>query len=405
MHPNTRSRKHVARAAASLAAVYGLLMLAGCGGSSSDPAPPQTTYQGTLYMASTSGGHIAVIPVTIDPANAAAPITIGTLGRIQLSAGMGASNQTHNFHDVRLDGNKLYYSAIKTDSTGGADAGKVHLGWIDLANANAVHDAVIDADAGVDTSTGMAYCGSGQTSTHFVPMTMSHPAYIDAIEKAGLASGTVTSTRTFIEDFRTSNSDYLFAHGVNSPDGSKLFVAVNDTSAAGGGVMANMSGSVTGYLLNMSDVTAGTVSSTSVTASNTVTGLTAAGGTIAFRSTFTPDGTKILQAGRDRLVVLNASTLAVLDNNAAIGGSYVGVENHDVMPTPDGKYAILALRFKYSATGKMDSGIQLYDLTNKTAVGAPVSACNGCHNPGNPGAVATDRATCGVDGTLTVVTQ
>jgi hypothetical protein len=374
------------------------------GGGGDTPAPSQkTTYEGKIYMASTNGGHIAVVPVTIDPTNAAAPIALGTLSTISLGP-----SATHNFHDVRLDGTKLFYSAIKVDSTATADAGKIHLGYVDLADSNPatrVKDAVLDAAPG---STAMVYCGSGQTATHFVPMTMSHPAYIDAIAKsaltdgATLASGSDDVKRTFVEAFR-ANSDYIFAHGVNNNGKDELFVAVNETSAGAGGTPAGMSGAVTAYRLKMSDVVAGTVTGASVLASSTFSGLSAGGATIAFRSTYTPDGTKILQAGKDRLLVLDPNNLAVLDNNTSIGGSFVGVENHDVMPTPDGKYAILALRFKYSATGKVDSGLQLYDLTTKTAVGAPVSACNACHSPSNPSGVISDRATCGLDGALTTV--
>lgn len=411
MRSNTRTLKSIASVAASLAGIYGVLTFSGC--SSDDEGPPagtpKTTYEGTIYMATTSGGHVAVVPVTIDPSSATAPITVGTLGRIQLSAGMGAGNQTHSFHDVRLDGSRLYYSAYARDSTGGADQGMVHVGWVDVSNANAVTDAVVDFPAG---ATGSAYCGSGVSATHFVPMTMSYPAYIDAIPKSAVAAGAALDSstnvvRTFVEDFRTTDANYVWVHGVNSPDRSRLFVAVNEASQ--GGVNTTMTGAVTGYLLNMSDVVGGTVSSANVIASNTITGLAPASasglGTVAFRSTYTPDGTKILQAGKDRLLVLNGSTLALEHSDVDIGGPYHRVENHDVMPTPDGKYAILALRFAYEAGGKWDGGLQLYDLENQTAVGSPVSACNGCHNPANPGAVATDRASCGLDGSLTIVTQ
>ncbi len=389
-------------AAAPLIAAFGLVMFAGC--SKSEKTPPKTTYTGTLYMASEGGGHIAVVPVTIDPSNASAPITVGSLSKIQLSSGTGSSNYTHVFHDVRLDGTKLYYSAIFVDSDpiNTANNGKAHLGYVDLANANAKHDAMVDAEPAV---TGMVYCGSGQTGTHYLPMTMSSPAYIDAIPKSDISSGVTLSSagtvkRTYVEDFR-GDPNYLFAHGVNSPDQSKLFVSVNETSSGA------MTGAVTGYLLDMSKlVGADPVTSSAITAQHTITGLTAAMGTIAFRSAFTPDGSKILQAGRDRFLVLNGSDLTELDNNTAIGGSYAanGVENHDAMPTPDGKYAILSLRFKYS-TGNQDSGLQLYDLANKKTIGDPVSTCNKCHNASDPASVTPDRPTCGVVGNLTTVTQ
>jgi hypothetical protein len=404
--------RYVVSAAISLVAVCAVVMSSGCSSSSEDTPPPppppatKTIYTGTIYMASTSGGHIAVVPVTIDPSNATTPIALGTLNYIQLQtsdgteAGKGSSNTTHNFHDVRLDGNKLYYSAIKVDSTtGSADLNRVHLGYVDLANGNAVNDAVLDATTEAQAS--MVYCGSGQTTTHFFPMTMSYPAYIDAIKKsditngATLASGTGTADvkRTFVNDFR-SNPNYVFAHGINSPDGTKLFVAVNESSGPGTG----MTGAITGYLLDVDDLVNGVATTASVT--KTIPDLAAGGATTAFRSTYTPDGKKILQAGKDRLLVLDSPTLDPVVNDTTIGGSKVSIENHDAMPTLDGKYAILALRFKYSSTGKQDSGIQLYDLANKKPIGEPVSTCNRCHNPGNPSGVGTDRATCGLDGKL-----
>ncbi len=396
--------RHVVSAAISLVAVYAVVMSSGCSSgsdSTSTPPPPppatKTIYKGTIYMASEMGGHIVAVPVSIDPSNATTPITLTTnpTRLVQLSNGTGTANKTHIFHDVRLDGTKLYYSSIFVDSTATADAGKVHLGYVDLANNNTKHDMLLDATT--EAQNGMVYCGSGQTGTHYLPMTMSSPAYIDAIPKADMLSGTALGSadnvkRTLIESFR-GTGNYLFAHGVNSPDHTKLFVAVNETDDTG------MTGRVTGYLVKTSDLVAGTVDPTSVTTSYTITGLTAGMGTIAFRSTFTPDGSKILQAGRDRLLVLKSSDLTPLDNNMAIGGSYTGVENHDVMPTPDGKYAILSLRFKHAPTEQQDSGLQLYDLTNKTAIGNPVSTCSTCHS-------STDTAhpTCGIDAALVTTT-
>jgi hypothetical protein len=404
----------ISSAGASLLCLCAVVLSAGCGGSSSSSSPPpppqKTTYTGTLFMASEAGGHVAVVPVTIDPSNATTPIVLGTISRIQLreadntQAGTGPANHTHVFHDIRLDGTKLYYSAIFTDTA--ANPGMVHLGYVDVSNlASPVsHDAMIDATA--EAVAGMAYCGSGQTATHYFPMTMSSPAYIDAIAKSAIVTGaTLSSTganvkRTMVDSFRTgADPNYLFAHGVNSPDHAKLYVAVNETASGA------MTGAITSYLMNVSDVVAGTVSSTNVT-SHTVTGLSAGGATIAFRSSYTPDGTKILQAGSNRLLVLKASDLTVLDNNTNIGGSFAaftgngGVQAHDVMSTPDGKYALLSLRFQHANSEQQDSGIQLYDLANKAAIGNPVSTCSGCHSP-----AATARPTCGLEGNLTAVTQ
>ncbi len=410
MHSTKRSLTRTSGAAASLLCLCAVVLSAGCSGSSDSPTPPPpptTVWHGTLYMASEAGGHVAVVPVTIDTTNATTPITLGTLDRIQLrepdgitEAGAGTLNKTHIFHDVRLDGTKLYYSSIFPDSSG-TNPGKVHLGYVDTANRS-VHDAMIDATA---AGTGMVYCGSGQSASHFFPMTMSSPAYIDAIPKNEILTGaTLSSTaagthvkRTMVEAFRASANPYLFAHGVNSPGNAKMYVAVNETSD---GSMAGMTGNITSYLMNTSDLVAGTVTSSNVT-SHTITGLGTGGATIAFRSTFTPDGTTILQAGSNRLLVLKASDLTLLHDVTGLGGSFAaftangGVENHDVMPTPDGKYAILSLRFQHSNSEQQDSGLQLYDIVNNRMVGDPVGVCSRCHS-----AASTARHTCGVDGVL-----
>lgn len=205
--------------------------------------------------------------------------------------------------------------------------------------------------------------------------------------------------RTPVSAFRTS-TDYIFAHGNASPDGATLYVAVNETSAGNGGTVAGMTGAFTGYLLKMSDVTGGTVTSASVQASNTISGMTAAGGTIAFRSSYTPDGTKIVQAGKDRVVVLNASTLASLNGAAGdtnIGGGSASFENHDAL-TIDNNYAILALQSHMTAT--TDSGVAafvLYNLNTGAAVGNAVNACSSCHDS----ASGKNHFMCGIDGKLT----
>ncbi len=397
---------HVLSAAVSFVAVYAVAMSAGCSSGSGSTPATKTTYTGTLYMASEAGGHIAVVPVTIDPSNTTAPISVGTLDKIWLSPGtFGANNKTHVFHDVRLDGTNLYYSAIFPDSTGDYTTPTVHLGYVDLANGNTKHDLVVDA---APAGTGMVYCGSGQTTDYYLPMTMSSPAYIDAIAKTDITSGNPLSSasnvkRTYVEDFRTATTPYLFAHGVNSPDYSKLFVAVNETSD---GTMANMTGEVTGYLLKKGDLEQGTVDPTSVTTSRTIGGFTQNAKTIAFRSSFTPDGTKILQAGSDRFIVLDGSNLTLQYTTKSIGGSYAaftdkgGIENHDAMSTPDGKYAILAIRFQRVNGEQQDSGLQLFDLTNNKPIGDPVSTCNNCHYKFDSGAASIPRHTCGLVGNL-----
>ncbi len=393
---------HVLSAAVSFVAVYAVAMSAGCSSSSnSTPPATKTTYTGTLYMASEAGGHIVKVPVKIDPSNTTAPITLtaSPTWLKELSLEGPTANTTHVFHDVRLDGDKLYYSTIFTDPN--YTNPTAHLGYVDVSTGTQ-HDLVIDAEP---YGTGMVYCASGQTTSYYFPITMSSPAYIDAIKKTAIVGGTTLSstdmsgnvTRTYVEAFRGS-APYTFAHGVTSPDGSKLFVAVNESSTGGDATGASFTGGLTAYLLKVSDVENGSVDPSSVTTSHPITGLADKGGTIAFRSTFTPDGSKILQAAKDRLLVLKGSDLSVLKDDTSIGGSYAanGVENHDAMPTPDGKYAILSMRYKvHSGDLYNDSGLQLYDLTKNQPVGDIVSTCNTCHDSS-----AHNRNTCGLVGNL-----
>ena len=146
----------------SLMVTLGLAFTLGCDNDA-------TTYSGVVYITTTSGGHVVKVPVTIDPSNKTAPISTGTISDVQLSTGLGAENQTHNYHDVRLDPatDILYYSAIKVDSTGGESDGDVHLGYVDLSD-DSVHDATLDATE--EAQAGLVYCGTGLTDEYFIPI-------------------------------------------------------------------------------------------------------------------------------------------------------------------------------------------------------------------------------------------
>ena len=332
-------------------------------------------YTGTIYVATTSGGHIAKVPVTITPANTSNPIVVGTATRTQISNATGTATDMPAFHDVRYDSaaNKVFYSAIKVDTTATATAGRAHMGYLDLAD-NTVHDGSIDATAAAQT--GLVYCGSGQTADYYIPMTMSYPAYIDVIKKTSVKTGAALSSTP-----------------------ATLYVSVNETTAGAGGTTGGMTGEFTGYLLKMSDIVAGTVTPSSIVASNKVTGMTAAGGTIAFRSSFTPDGTKIVQAGSDRVVVLDAATLLPLNGASGdvnIGGGSASFQNHDALAI-DNNYAVLALQSHLTST--TDSGVAafvLYDLNANAAVGAAANACTPCHDSTS----GKNHFMCGIDGKL-----
>jgi hypothetical protein len=111
------------------------------------------------------------------------------------------------------------------------------------------------------------------------------------------------------------------------------------------------------------------------------------GKTITFRQYFTADDKLVYQSAADRMWVLDAKTLKMVDEKMT--KPEFG-ENHDVQPTPDGRYAILTLRTE--ANGCDDKGnalvpekkitdgtILLYDAQAKKLVGKPESTCFGCH--------------------------
>ncbi|MBI5142742.1 MAG: hypothetical protein HZA20_11230 [Nitrospirae bacterium] len=189
-----------------------------------------------------------------------------------------------------------------------------------------------------------------------------------------------------------ASKNYKFLHGSTSPDGTKMFVIVNNAATPQG----TTDGTNTAYILNATALTQGTV--TALVGPVTITG---GAGTITFRSNWTADGTKIMLAGADRFFVLNAATLAVM--NGANGDNNIGGENHDALPTTDGKYAILTLRHKPHAAPndtKYDGSLQLYDVTTGAKIGGLTSVCNDCH--GDP---TRSSVLCGIDGVITKQTN
>jgi hypothetical protein len=436
-------------------------------------------YTVTLYMASEGGGHIGVYPAVIDPLNTTEPIqiTTGSVTKIQLQGGP-SSNSKIVLHDVRLDeaANRIYYSQfLRTNPTDSsissnpsATIGRGHVGYVDLALPNTAstgnsNDATIDideqasitiayaldnigiVDAGTSTpSTPLTfkimYCASGQNADYFFPMSMSFPAYIDAIPKSLITAGNHINLadikRTYIKQIDDSMNmgihstltttivsgagDILpldgpgglgvpplaFIHGATSKDGTKMYLSTNVMS--GLTLTVNTAGAFRTYLLNTSDVISGTVTTNVLLATGTISGLTptaAAGGSVAYRASFTPDGKYILQAGSDRMLMLDAAspTLAVVvdtkkgpNADTNFGKGKTGIENHDVTYTPDSKYAILAERYVDAAGQMKTSGVQLYDIAAKKFIGGISNTCglSACHAPDT----TTARPTCGVVG-------
>jgi hypothetical protein len=343
-------------------------------------------YEGTIYVAG-HGAHIAKATITVDPSNTSAPITVDSLAKINIGS---PGNADYHLHDVRKDGDTLYWSTYHVGSDGNLHYGSVGTdgsGLVDNTIAPAPRDGTNTGAAG----DGPYYCASGQTDAYHLPISMSNEGYITVIDK----SGANAPTQVYPTDSLAVPSDYYFFHGSTSPDGSKFLLSVNYTGGSGN---TNL------YMVDTDSVVAGTPTlATSVTNNTaTLTGDNSGpqGATITFRSTWTPGAKKILMAGGDRFYVLDADTLAVLNGTAGdttIGGSIEG-QNHDALATADSRYAILTLRTKPNgADGNTDGAIQLYDVNNGTPVGEPVSVCNGCHGD--------DRTSilCGLDGDLQLV--
>ena len=422
------------------------MMMFGCGSSSSSSGggggtPAATTYSGTLYMASESGGHVGVFPITIDPSKAN-PITVNTasVGRIQLKGQWSNPATKIYLHDVRLDGNKLYYSSFFTGPTNTTGESTAHIGYVDLTTAltngttNQANDSTTHIDAaaadtiafalnamGVGSGLRAIYCASGQSPTHYFPMSMSFPAYVDVFAKSDLVTaGTKTAlTRVYINQIdgdaagwtRVGAGDLgtpplAFIHGATNKAGTKMYMATN--VVAGLSTTTNLAGIFRTYLVNTADIVANgtTPFAPSMVISKATHTVAPSLASIAYRASFSSDATEkyILQAGSDRLLILNSNDLSVyVDTHATnttgtvLGGGLTGIDNHDAMTTPDGKYAILSLRYKESAGAKVSSGIQLYDIVNKKFIGGIASTCGAdatnCHVAAGD---TKDRNMCGI---------
>ena len=168
-----------------------------------------------------------------------------------------------------------------------------------------------------DTTAGrMVYCASAQATVggvdYYMPMTMSFPAYIDVFKKSDLAlntGATVTPVhRTYIDKVDDSTPFLAFLHGTASPDGTKMYVATNEVS--GLTTTNNLAGKVRTYLFNTADLVTGVLGTNVISRSATFT-VAPTLASIAFRSSYSADGNWILQATKDRLLVLDSNTLAL----------------------------------------------------------------------------------------------
>jgi hypothetical protein len=365
----------------------------GYGGGEATP----DTYEGTVYIAG-HGAHFAKVDLVIDPSDTVNPIATLTpwsnLDRIQV-APTGAPATDYWLHDARIDGDTLYWSTYFEDQYG-----YLHYGTLDLTTDLVLSNNSIAPDCRSTSGTSTSfYCASGQTDTHYMPITMTNEGYITVIPKATvLGTNLLTDApelcpppNVFLNDI-VGDLNYFFIHGSTSTDNSKFLVSFNDNDTTGNSKL---------YMLNAATVVAGSpaLDATVTTNTKTITGDGSGplGATITFRSNWTQDDSKIMLSGADRFYVINADTLAV--ENGTDGDNTIAGQNHDALPTTDGKYALLTLRTKPYAganAGNMDGEIQLYDVVNGAPVGNAVSVCNSCHG-------ATDERNailCGLDGEI-----
>ena len=361
----------------ALACAFGIVIYSGTFSKEASVANAKTAkYTGTVYVAG-MGGHFAVAEVVVDPSDTENPIKVTSLDKIDIG-----NKKTHPTHDPRIDikdRTKMYWSTYKIDKELKAK-GKdriLHVGVSDLTTGKVLKDMEVAVDDRA-AWTGAMYCASGQTKKSFIPVSMSNEAYLDFFDKKTLK----LKKRVFLDSLGYKDN-YFFYHGINSPDLKTFAMAINLTQDwAKPGSPAARKGLVDMLILDLKALEKGKVK---VLAKNTVTGDPKK--TLTFRQTFTPDGKKLLQSGGDRFYLLDGKTLELLDEEIMSAG-----ENHDAVPTPDGKYALLTLRTVMQDKRK-DGTLQLYDMEAMKVVGKPVSVCIACHADMIPGSAVL----CGAD--------
>jgi hypothetical protein len=335
------------------------------GAAAAPAASAKQAYSATVYVAG-HGGHFSQADVTITPGDAENPIKVNGLSLVSIG-----TTESHKTHDARIDardGNVLYWSTYALDKDG-----KLHVGKTDLKTGKVLKDVALTPDPRAPAKTGPAYCASGQGKASYLPVFMGSEAYVDVFDKATLKH----RHRVFVSDLGYKPGTYQFVHGSNSNDLKRFLLTVT---------MKGEDGKMTGKQdILMLDLPALEKGKLKVLAKTVLSG--EPGKTIAFRQYFTADDKLVYQSAADRMWVLDAKTLKLVDEKMTkpdLG------ENHDVQPTPDGKYALLTLRTTEAvacdADGKpipdkkiTDGVLALYDAGAKKLVGKSASVCLGCH--------------------------
>ncbi len=342
------------------------------------------TYSATVYVAG-HGGHFAKAEVTIDPSDANAPVKITNLDKIDIG-----DSKSHPTHDARIDSNDpnvLFWSTYIPDTNK-----KMHVGKSDLKTGKVIQDVTLTPDAArAAGEKAPLYCASGQSKDFYMPVFMGTEGYVDVFTKKDLT----LKHRVFISDMGYAKGTYKFTHGTNSPD-MKTFVFTMNQVKDG-----KMTGDVDFVLVDLPQLEKGKLK---VITKNTLKG--DPNNTITFRMFFTKDGKFITQSAADRLWVLDAKTLKLVDEKMMPAGHQL----HDAMPTPDGKFALLTVRNvtdgcdvegkpikdeKGEAKTITDGVFMVYDAGAKTVNAKATSTCFGCHKTMGKG--DKNAVLCGLD--------
>jgi hypothetical protein len=322
-------------------------------------------YNGTLYVAGW-GGHFSVADVTIDTSNEEASINVNSVDIMDIG---GKGYPTCDARIDATDRNTMYWSTYKLDTwkNKGANGGNLHVGKSDLKTGKVMSDVASPPPARAKW-TGANYCASGQSQNSYIVVSEANEGYIDVYDKKTMA----LKHRVFFDGLGFMPGESTLAHGTNTPDMKKFLLTINHTpdgfmkwTGNTKLIYLDMAALEQGKLVHLQDAI--------------ILGLPKdiSGGTITFRQNFTPDGKYLLQSGADRGYLIDAETLEVLDNITPLPGMV-----YDFAPTPDGKYAIMALREKtkdFAGNDSIDGTVLLYDIDKRKTVGKSASVCFACH--------------------------
>jgi hypothetical protein len=342
------------------------------------------TYSATVYVAG-HGGHFAQADVIIDPSNANEPVKITKLDKVDIG-----DKTSHATHDARIDSNDptvLFWSTYIPDANK-----KMHVGKSDLKTGKVIQDVTLTPDpARAPGDKAPLYCASGQTKDAYMPVFMGVEGYVDVFAKKDMKH----LHRVFISDMGYAKGSYKFTHGTNSPDFKTWVFTMNQVKDG------KMTGDVDFVLVDMAQLENGKLK---VITKNTIKG--DPNNTITFRQYFTHDGKYIMQSAADRLWVLDAKTLKLVDEKMMPAGHQL----HDAMPTPDGKFALMTIRNvtegcdvegkgikdeKGEAKVITDGVFMLYDAGAKKVSDKALSTCQGCHK--GMGLGDKNAVLCGLD--------